>query len=71
MSKFLKNLKRNIAVVAGLSLATGYASAAGGVLGNVDFSGISSEVTTAGAALAVVFVAIAGVRIALGFIKRA
>ena len=70
MSKFLKNLKRNLAVVAGLSLATGYASAAS-VLGNVDFSGISQEVTTAGAALAVVFVAIAGVRIALGFIRRA
>lgn len=70
MSKFLKNLKRNLAVVAGLSLATGYASAAS-VLGNVDFSGISQEVQTAGAAMAVVFVAILSVRIALGFIKRA
>lgn len=70
MSKFLKNLKRNLAVVAGLSLATGYASAAS-VLGNVDFSGISQEVQTAGAAMAIAFVAIAGVRIALGFIKRA
>lgn len=70
MSKFLKNLKRNLAVVAGLSLATGYASAAS-VLGNVDFSGISQEVQTAGAAMAIAFVAIAGVKIALGFIKRA
>ena len=70
MSKFLKNLKRNLAVVAGLSLATGYASAAS-VLGNVDFSGISQEVQTAGAAMAIAFVAIAGVKIAVGFIKRA
>lgn len=68
LNKF-KNLKRNIAVVAGTSLLAASANAA--VLNGVDFSGISQEVTTAGAALAVVFVAIAGVRIALGFIKRA
>lgn len=70
MLKQLKTLKGKIALVAGLSLASGMASAAG-VLGSVDFSGIGSEVTTAAAAIAGVYVIIAGAKIALGFIKRA
>lgn len=70
MDKYKKLLGRLIPVGAGLALISGSASAAG-VLGNVDFSGIGSEVGTAAAAIAAVYVIIAGARIALGFIKRA
>lgn len=70
MLKQLKTLKGKIALGLGLVAASGMASAAG-VLGSVDLSGIGAEVTTAAAALAAVYVVIAGARIALGFIKKA
>ena len=70
MLKQLKTLKGKVALGAGLIAASGVASA-DGVLGNVSFDSIKSEVVTAAAALAVVYVAIAGAKIALGFIKRA
>jgi len=65
-----KNLKRNAVVLVSALAAAGYASA-DSILGNVDFSGVSSEVKTVAAAMAAVFVVIAGARIAIGFIKRA
>lgn len=70
MLKQLKTLKAKVALGFGLVAASGMASAAS-VLGSVDFSGISSEVGTAAAAIAAVYVVIAGAKIALGFIKRA
>lgn len=71
MLKQLQTLKGKIALGVGLVAASGMASAAN-VLGSVDFSGIGSEVgAAAAAAIAAVYVVIAGAKIALGFIKRA
>ncbi|WP_109079852.1 hypothetical protein [Aggregatibacter aphrophilus] len=70
MLKQLQTLKSKIVLGAGLIALSGVASAEG-VLGNVSFDSIKTEVVTAAAALAIVYVAIAGARIALGFIKRA
>lgn len=70
MLKQLQTLKGKIALGVGLVAASGMASAAN-VLGSVDFSGIGSEVGAAAAAIAAVYVVIAGAKIALGFIKRA
>lgn len=71
MLKQLKTLKGKVALGAGLITASSMASAASNVLGSVDFSGIGTEVAAAAAALAAVYVIIAGAKIALGFIKRA
>ena len=62
---FKKQAQRFLLVGLSVLALSGTANAAG-VLGNIDFSSISSEVTTAAAALAAVFVVIAGARIALG-----
>lgn len=70
MLEQMKTLKSKIALGLGLVALSGVASAEG-VLGNVSFDSIKSEVITAAAALAVVYVAIAGAKLALGFIKRA
>ncbi|WP_281703924.1 hypothetical protein [Aggregatibacter kilianii] len=70
MLKQMQTLKSKIVLGVGLVALSGVASAEG-VLGNVSFDSIKSEVVTAAAALAVVYVAIAGAKIALGFIKRA
>lgn len=70
MLEKMQTLKSKIALGVGLVALSGVASAEG-VLGNVSFDSIKSEVITAAAALAVVYVAIAGAKLALGFIKRA
>ena len=70
MLKQMQTLKSKIVLGAGLIALSGVASAEG-VLGNANFDSIKTEVVTATAALADVYVAIAGAKIALGFIKRA
>lgn len=69
MSKIKTLFTRYAAVGAGLTLAAGTASA--GVLDGVDFSGISAEITTAAAALAAVYIVVAGAKLALRFIRGA
>uniref|UniRef100_A0AAU8B4X2 Uncharacterized protein n=1 Tax=Dulem virus 55 TaxID=3145766 RepID=A0AAU8B4X2_9VIRU len=69
MNKFKGLFKRYLPIGTALTLAAGTASA--GVLDGVDFSGISAEITTAAAALAAVYVVVAGVRLALRFIRGA
>uniref|UniRef100_A0AAU8B359 Phage coat protein n=1 Tax=Dulem virus 57 TaxID=3145768 RepID=A0AAU8B359_9VIRU len=70
MNKFKGLFKRYLPIGAVLAVAASNASAAS-VLSGVDFSGISAEITTAAAALAAVYVVVAGVRLALRFIRGA
>lgn len=69
MSKIKSLFKRYLPIGAGLTLAAGTASA--GVLDNVDFSGIGAEIGTAAAAIAAVYVIMAGAKMALRFIRGA
>ena len=69
MNKIKTLFSRYVPIGVGLTLAAGTASA--GILDNVDFSGISAEITTAAAALAAVYIVVAGVKLALRFIRGA